>query len=727
MEIKEILYRIVRIGIVVVFLTPLILGPFGLNMSEYPKAVFFRSVIEIIFAFYVFLILLDPNCIPKKSPLLFFVILFDAILLVAGFFGINFYRSFFGEMQRGEGIILYLHLLAFFVMAIGIFRKRQEWLWLLKSAAIISGIEAIAGVFQQLKIFKFYNVESIRLSGTLSNPDLFGSFMTLSIFLTVFLLICENNKKFKIFWLSLIAVETYTLFFSGTRAAWLGLGVGIICIYLLNYKNIGHKKRVISLFVVLFLMVLVLILPWALQNSFFRNSFVGQRIQSAYSIDLQNRLGIWKTALSSIKDRPILGWGAESFSFVYDKYIKTGYIAGIYFDRPHNKILEVLGYGGILGLLSYLAIFCALFYLIFRYRKLWDGYNDRSGILFASILFAFFVSGLVQNVFCFDHIGTYILFFLMAGFVNNNFSGIKERQQEQRPVTAEKIIFSATVFVFMFFVMYQVNIKPTVAAMNFNRAIQYESTDVAKALEGYRQGINMDTLYDNDLVIAFSDRVIYLLENNFGRSVGDSSIKYLLNLKPFLYADLENKDVRPNNIHEFLIRIDEWAYLIRKDPSYLNDMSQDIKLDLAFNPNISTTYKLLGELEILQDKNNQGEKDIKKGCVMDAVGCNGNQAELYRIIGIAYYKKGDINMAFKNFRSALDTDYNSRMNGLPDILSSGAQLADSISAMYYNYYNDFKNCKALYLQEMKVYPEYKDILQQHLDYVTADYEKNKKK
>jgi tetratricopeptide (TPR) repeat protein len=78
---------------------------------------------------------------------------------------------------------------------------------------------------------------------------------------------------------------------------------------------------------------------------------------------------------------------------------------------------------------------------------------------------------------------------------------------------------------------------------------------------------------------------------------------------------------------------------------------------------------------------------------MDSSGCNGNQAESDKMIGIAYYKKGDFTAAIKNFQNALDVDYNSRKKGLFFTISGGEQFTDSVAIMYYSYFKDFENCK----------------------------------
>ncbi len=709
----------IRIGIGLILFTPLVLGPFGLNMSEYPKAVFFRSLAELIFVFYVFLILLNPAYIPKKSILLFSVIFFDAILIIASIFGVNFYRSFFGDMARGEGIILYLHLLVFFIILLGLFRKKEDWLWLFRATVIASGLSSLAALLQQGKLASFYGMDlaGARLSGTLSNPDLFGSYLVLSIFLTFFLLVSERKKNWKAFWIFLIVLNFYTLISSGTRAAWIGFAFGIISIYVLNYRNLKYKTKIFSLLAILAVSVLILFFPLLIEKVNLEDSSFSRRILSIYNIEISDRLNLWEISFRAFKDKPILGWGFESFSFVSDKYFKTGYTIGTYFDRPHNKVMEILASGGIIGLAGYFLIFFILFYLILKYSKLWNGYNNKPGILFGSIIFGFFVSGFIQNIFCFDHIGTYILFFLATGFVNNNFSNLAGADFEKfgKPSSAGKIIIVCAVSVFMAFVMYQINIKPTVAAMYFPAYIRYESSDFATALSGYKIGISAKTLYDNDLVIAFADRSIFLLENSYGQYAGDKAVEGLLGVKPILYEAIIKKDMRPCNVYELLSRIDEWLYIVKKDPNYLGDMEKDINRALLFNSNIPVFYRLRGEMEILQNENDDGEKDIKKSCEIDSRGCNGNEAELYKMIGIAYFKKGDIESTIKNFQKTLDIDYAARKKGLPPTIENPGPFIDSVAIMYYNYFKDFKNSKEVYKKGIEAYPEYKNFFEQRLN------------
>ena len=95
-----------------------------------------------------------------------------------------------------------------------------------------------------------------------------------------------------------------------------------------------------------------------------------------------------------------------------------------WFDRTHDIILDWLIAGGLLGLLSYLSILWALVLSI--YKKSNFSWGEKS--LFLGLLSAYFF----HNLFVFDQIGSYILFFSILAFVHAN-------SETASPVWAKKI------------------------------------------------------------------------------------------------------------------------------------------------------------------------------------------------------------------------------------------------------------------------------------------------
>ncbi len=213
MDYKGIFLKLIKVGVVLILFTPLVLGPFGLSLSNYPKTVFFRTLTEIIFIFYLLLIFLDSRYLPKISLLVLIVSVFVGISLLSSFTGINFHRSFWGDLQRVEGVILHLHLLVFFLIIISVFQKREEWIKLFRLTVIVSAISSLAGILQKLGIFSFYALElPDRISGTFTNSDFFAPYITLNIFLAIFLISTEKERHWKVIWTWILVLNYLTLF-----------------------------------------------------------------------------------------------------------------------------------------------------------------------------------------------------------------------------------------------------------------------------------------------------------------------------------------------------------------------------------------------------------------------------------------------------------------------------------------------------------------------------------
>ena len=131
----------------------------------------------------------------------------------------------------------------------------------------------------------------------------------------------------------------------------------------------------------------------------------------------KGRFAIWSIAYEGFKERPILGWGQDNFNYVFNKYYDPKiYDQEQWFDRAHNVFFDWLIAGGILGLLSYLALFVTAIVAIWRSRAhekdLYFLFSDK--VLLTALLIAYFI----HNLFVFDSITSYILFFGVLAFVS---------------------------------------------------------------------------------------------------------------------------------------------------------------------------------------------------------------------------------------------------------------------------------------------------------------------
>ena len=114
MNIQKIVRYVVMLCLFLVPVFPLIVA----NTYFFPfitgKALYFRILVEIIFAGWLILATLDAKYRPKVSPLVIAVTLFAVITLVADLLGVNPVRSIWSNFERSEGWITIIHLWAFF-------------------------------------------------------------------------------------------------------------------------------------------------------------------------------------------------------------------------------------------------------------------------------------------------------------------------------------------------------------------------------------------------------------------------------------------------------------------------------------------------------------------------------------------------------------------------------------------------------------------------------------
>jgi len=110
---NKILKSITFLGIFIIPFIPLIVS----NSLFFPfitgKNFTFRIVVEIIFAAWVILAVTDKTYRPKKSPILYALGAFIALIALSDAFGINPFKSFWSNYERMEGWVALAHFFAY--------------------------------------------------------------------------------------------------------------------------------------------------------------------------------------------------------------------------------------------------------------------------------------------------------------------------------------------------------------------------------------------------------------------------------------------------------------------------------------------------------------------------------------------------------------------------------------------------------------------------------------
>ena len=412
---RQILRNIIFAGLFLVpFISFLVSSSFFFPFIT-TKAFTWRIIVEVVFFAWLLLALIEPEVRPKKSLLLYGVGAFLLIIGVANLFGFDPGRSFWSNFERMEGFVALLHLGAYFLV-MGSFFQPVHWKRWWNTSLIASALMVVYCFFQLAGVISI-NQGGVRVDGTFGNASYLAVYMLIHVFIALWFLRQEwGNKALRYSYSLLVLAQVVVLYHTATRGAILGLIGGLIILGVLNLRNKEDKLvRRASTFLVGGVLMLVVLFALLRHSSFVENSPVLSRFSSISTEELKSggRAFVWPMAIQGFKERPLLGWGQENFIYVFQEHYQPEmYRLEPWFDRAHNIFLDWAVAGGLLGLLSYLSLYIIALYLIWK--------SDQSlSHLEKSILTALILAYFFHNLFVFDHLLSYILFFSILAYLHS--------------------------------------------------------------------------------------------------------------------------------------------------------------------------------------------------------------------------------------------------------------------------------------------------------------------
>lgn len=394
----------------------------------------FRIITEIVAGAWLALAFIRSEYRPRSSWLLWAFAAFVAVIGIADIFGVYPMKSIWSNYERMEGWVTLAHLFAYFLVTISILNTEKLWRSWWYTSLGVSVLVGFIGVFQFFG-FTGINQGSTRLDARLGNATYAAVYMLFHIFIAALFIarLWAEKVKDKGFytWLlaSIIFLDSFVLFFSGTRGAILGLLGGallsaIILIILAPRSRVAWRAgtAIVGFLVLAGGFWLVKDQAWV------------HRIEPLHRIATLNNDGITiarvlnaQMAWEGFKERPILGWGQENYAVVFDKnYLPAMYAQEQWFDRTHNIVMDWLIAGGILGLLAYLSLH------FFALLMVW-----RSGAFAPyekALITGFFAAYFFYLIFTFDNIMSYILFVSLLAYITVRAQSVKPQERIAGPI-----------------------------------------------------------------------------------------------------------------------------------------------------------------------------------------------------------------------------------------------------------------------------------------------------
>ena len=272
----------IRVGVVLVLLTPLAVTgtfPFPGRDTLFPfvvgKAIYARSLIEIVFAAWIVLAMRDSAYRPVRSWVLTIFGVYVLVALAAAVAGVSFQHSFWSDYRRMGGVFDLAHWFAFVVVLVNMFRSRRHWWWLLNANLGVSLVAALMGLYQHFNLtgldaVLWYLRPTERLDISFGNATYVGAYMLVNSLIAAAMLAGSSGRAsqplrrhasrrsqrsvsedsgdpaswapWRLFWVSVLLLDLWVLLLTGTRGALLGLVAGVL-VAGVGYIIWGGRRR----------------------------------------------------------------------------------------------------------------------------------------------------------------------------------------------------------------------------------------------------------------------------------------------------------------------------------------------------------------------------------------------------------------------------------------------------------------------------------------------------
>ncbi|MBI4120015.1 MAG: O-antigen ligase family protein [Parcubacteria group bacterium] len=609
---------VVKIGLLIMPILPLVVTQSLYFPFITGKNFIFRIVVEVIFVAWLWLILTNSKYRPRASVILYSMVTLIAVLFLATVFGVWPYKGFWSNFERMEGFWAFWHYFLYFLMLATVFKESRDWSRWFAVSLMASVVESFYGLLQLLGKLDVHQGD--RLDGTLGNATYLAVYLVFHIFLFTYFFFKTRNRWLRLLMAALALFETFILYHTATRGAILGFLAGWFVFALVTAwaaKGRVRKWAVAALIVA----GLIPFVFWAAKDtSFVRNSDVLNRFAkiSFTETTTQSRFIIWGMALKAWKERPVLGWGPESFVYIFSKYYDPQmWRQEPWFDRAHNVFLDWLTSTGALGLLVYLGVYVSVIFTLFKLfkRKLLEPQA-------LGVMLGLFAAYLVNNIFVFDNFVSYLMFFALVAYWHTRYVASGADVSDEHHLETAKFAYPGLAFpvgvtglsaMVIVFSLYQFNIKPILASRSIIEALRLVTysrdetivRDLGQGMAALRRGINYNTF-------------------------GTSEVREQL----AQYADRVNRDpATPSNDKKEFIK-----FALEQ----MEKQSQAFPYDVRSKAFLSTLYGLVGD-------HTNSILAAKEGLAVSS-----KRQQFYFLLGEAYFEAGEGDLAVELLRQAYE-------------------------------------------------------------------------
>jgi O-antigen ligase/tetratricopeptide (TPR) repeat protein len=467
----------------------------------------FRILVEIGFAAWALLALIDRDYRPRWSWITVAVASLTVVMFFADLFGEYPLKSFWSNYERMEGWITLVHFFMYFLIMGSVLKTEVLWNRFLNTALVAAVIMSLYALGQIAGVSDVSQGGAWRVDARLGNSSYLGVYMLFHMFIAAWLFIRTKSTNLRYVYGMLFFAFGFILLRTGTRGATLGFIGGSVLAF--SYLALMAPKRAaIKKWAAGGLLVVIIIAGslWFLRDaSFVKESPMLSRFTNISLAEGGIRFTIWQVALEGVKERPILGWGQENFSYVFNKYFDPAlYVAEPWYDRTHNIFMDWLITGGVVGLVAYLSILAtALWYAQIRpvLVRLSKGVTAASpfSVSEQALLLGLLAAYMFHNLFVFDNLASWIFYAVVLALIHSRVSapiGSLEKLSINQE-TWERIVAPFGLLIAVV-AAYLINAPGILAAQDIIDT--YRAPTTTESLQAFERALNRGSFAEQEIV-----------------------------------------------------------------------------------------------------------------------------------------------------------------------------------------------------------------------------------
>ena len=450
-------------GIGLLLLTPFVVSLGTIFPFVVGKAVWSRSVIEVVFALWAVLALATPAYRPPRSWVLAALAAGLAVSLLAAFYGASFQRSLWSSYERMQGVVDGAHWMALAVVLVSVLRTGAAWRRLLMASAGAGAAMACLVIARHYEMgVPFYGAvpeqHPPRMSGPLGNPIYLSAYLLANVMLALGLAVRawltpappatsaadpktragrrrRANRRERppaervarpasgrlagLAWAVAAGLHLWGMALAGSVGGFVGLFAALVFVAAAAAFLARGRGRRIAAGGLAALAALAIgagvrfvhpdrTAPTGIEHPTARY-VAGVHLQRP---SVQSRLAAWEAGLEGFAARPVLGWGPENFVAVFGRFASGYGAVGEPHDQAHGKLVEVAATTGAAGVAAYLGLWVLALLAVWRAARGMEA-GERALALGAGGALA---GTLAQGQFLFDTPAGSLQTILLLGF-----------------------------------------------------------------------------------------------------------------------------------------------------------------------------------------------------------------------------------------------------------------------------------------------------------------------